>query len=169
MILAGLIMADAVAIVEGRHAAQSAMYGPEARLGSSRSDVIISDSEICYPKATRPDLLLVMNQDSCTKFAKFLKENGTLICDTTFVTHIPGESQIKKLYKVPFSKIARTEFGTPLVANIMALGFISATTGIVRKESLAEAIKRRVKKRFVELNLKALEKGYELGKEYTRR
>ncbi len=165
MILAGLVMADAVAIVENRYAVQSAMYGPEARLGSSRSDVIISDSEIGYPKATRPDLLLVMNQDSCTKYTKLLKENGLLICDTTYVSHIPGEKNIKNLYKIPFSRIARSEFGTPLVANIMALGFISAKTGIVKKESLAEAIKRRVKEKFVNLNLKALEKGYELGKE----
>ncbi len=165
LLLAGYVLAEA-AILDGKVALQASMYGPEARLGSSRSDVVISDEEITYPRATRPDILLVLNQDSCDKFVKTLKENGILICDTTDVKRIPDEDKIKNLYKLPLARMASQEFGTPLVTNILSLGFIAGLTGIVSKKALEESIKKVVKKKFVELNLKAVAKGFELAEQY---
>ncbi len=165
LLLAGYVLANA-AIKDGKVALQASMYGPEARLGSSRSDVVISDTEITYPRATRPDILLVLNQDSCNKYVKTLKEDGLLICDITDVKQIPDEEKIKNIYKLPLARIASQEFGTPLVTNILSLGFIAGITGIVSKNALEESVKEVVKKKFVELNLKALSKGFELAQEY---
>ncbi len=167
LLLAGYVLANA-AIKDGKVALQASMYGPEARLGSSRSDVVISDTEITYPRATRPDILLVLNQDSCDKYVKTLKEDGILICDITDVKRIPDEDKIKNIYKLPLARIASQEFGTPLVTNILSLGFIAGITGIVSKKALEESIKEVVKKKFVELNLKALAKGFELAEEYKK-
>lgn len=165
LLLAGYVLAEA-AILDGKVALQASLYGPEARLGSSRSDVVVSDEEITYPRATRPDILLVLNQDSCDKYVKTLRENGILICDTTDVKRIPDEDKIKNLYKLPIARIASQEFGTPLVTNIISLGFIAGITGIVSKKALEESIKKVVKKKFVDLNLKALAKGFELAEQY---
>ena len=53
LILAGLILAEAAAIYEGMNAVQTQSYGPEARGGASRSEVIISTDEILFPKTKR--------------------------------------------------------------------------------------------------------------------
>ena len=67
MVLGAIILAEAAAIFEGKNATQSQSYGPEARGGSSKSDVVLSEGEIRYPKATRLDVLLAMTQESCDK------------------------------------------------------------------------------------------------------
>src|SRR4030042_4909584 len=83
IILMGIILAEAIGIYEGKSVAQTQSYGPEARGGSSKSEVVISDEEIDYPKAMKPDLLLAMNQKSCDDFYPDLKPDGMLIVDST--------------------------------------------------------------------------------------
>ena len=89
LILAGKILAEAAAIYDGKNATQSQSYGPEARGGSSRSEVIISDAEIDYPKAINIDLLLAFTQEACDKYCKDVKENGILLVDSGYVTKVP--------------------------------------------------------------------------------
>ncbi len=76
LILAGVIMAEAASIYEGIQAVQSQSYGPEARGGASKSEVIISDGPIDYPKATIVDALLALTQEACDKYSHDLKEGG---------------------------------------------------------------------------------------------
>ena len=90
LILMGIVLAEAIGIFEGKHVAQTQSYGPEARGGSSKSEVIVSDEEIDYPKAMKLDLLLAMNQKSCDEFYLDLKPGGLLIVDSTFVKQIPS-------------------------------------------------------------------------------
>ena len=61
LILAGIILAEA-AIIDGFNAVQSQSYGPEARGGASKAEVIISDEEINYPKIGNAGILLAMSQ-----------------------------------------------------------------------------------------------------------
>ncbi|HNT05937.1 MAG TPA: 2-oxoacid:acceptor oxidoreductase family protein, partial [Anaerolineae bacterium] len=89
VVLAAIILADAAATYDGRFVAQSASYGPEARGGLTRSEVVISDQEIDYPKVVRPDLLVAMNQDACDKYASRLKPDGVLVVDSTHVSIAP--------------------------------------------------------------------------------
>ncbi len=162
IVVAGYVIVYAAGILEGREVVQVISYGPEARLGSSRSDVIISDSPIAYPKVKTPDIMLIMNQESYNKLHNNLKEGGVLIVDTTFVEGVQEESA----YKVPFTRYAREEIGSPVVANMMALGFMSRLTGIIKIESLKQAIQDKVKKSFVTLNLQAVEKGVHLAEDF---
>src|SRR5512139_2762594 len=85
LILAGVILAEAAGIHDGKYVCQTQSYGPEARGGASKAEVIISDEEIDYPKAMKPDLLLAMNQRSCDTYLFDLKPNGVLVVDSTFV------------------------------------------------------------------------------------
>ena len=68
LITAGIILAEA-ALLDGKLAIQSQSYGPEARGGASKAEVIISDEAIHFPKVTDPNLLLAMSQEAATKYS----------------------------------------------------------------------------------------------------
>ncbi len=155
LILAGIILAEAAGVYEGKHVAQSQSYGPEARGGASKAEVIISEDEIDYPMATRLDLLLAMNQKSSDSFYFDLKPEGTLVVDSTFVNQIPTTKAIR----IPFTEIARNDLGKEMVANIIALGAIATLTKVVSLKSLEAAVLGRVPRGTEELNKKALQLG----------
>ena len=68
LITAGIILAEA-ALLDGKLAVQSQSYGPEARGGSSKAEVIVSDMPIYFGRVTQPDTLLVMSQEAADKFS----------------------------------------------------------------------------------------------------
>lgn len=158
LILAGIILAEA-AVEDGREAVQSQSYGPEARGGASKSEVIISDKPIYYPKVSRPDVLLAMTQESLNKYVGDLKPGGTLVVDSTFVKDVPAG--MKNVHAVPITKLAKEELGRELFANIIALGVINKITGVVSKEALKQAVLSRVPKGTEQMNERALELGYQ--------
>ncbi|HWR07517.1 2-oxoacid:acceptor oxidoreductase family protein [Sporomusa sp.] len=160
LILAGIILAEA-AILDGKQTIQTQSYGPEARGGASKSEVIISDEEIDYPKATSADILLAMSQEACDKYINLLKQGGRLIVDTTLVKTQPAVDA-KKL-ALPITHIARNELGNVMVANIVALGALAGFAGVVGLDCLTQAVLARVPKGTEELNKKALETGFALG------
>ena len=88
IILAGIILAEA-AILENKKVIQTQSYGPEARGGASKAEVIISDENIDYPKIVTADVLLVMSQEACDKYSGILIKGGRLIVDTSAITTIP--------------------------------------------------------------------------------
>ena len=89
LITAGIILAEAASIIEGKSAVQSQSYGPEARGGASKSEVIISDGPIDYPKATIVDACLAMTQEAADKYAVGIKDGGILLLDDDFVHTAP--------------------------------------------------------------------------------
>ncbi len=164
LIVAGIILAEAAGIYDGKCVCQTQSYGPEARGGASKAEVILSDTEIDYPKAIKPDILLAMNQKSCDSYFLDLKPGGTLIVDPTFVKQLPTTKAIG----IPFTEIARHKLGKEMVANIVALGALSALTGAVSLSSLEAAVIRRVPQGTEELNKKALEAGIEAARNYLQ-
>lgn len=164
IILMGIILAEAIGIYDGKFVAQTQSYGPEARGGSSKSEVIVSDDEIDYPKAMKPDLLLAMNQKSCDEFYPDLKSDGLLIVDSTFVTQLPTP----KAYQVPFTRIAREKFKREMVANIIALGALTELTPVVSRKAVESAVLARVPKGTEKLNRDALKAGMAAAKQAKR-
>jgi len=162
LILVGKILAEAAAIYEGKNATQSQSYGPEARGGASRSEVIISDEDIDYPKAVELDFLLALTQESCDKYWKDLKSDGILLIDSEYVHTIP-EGKFK-VFELEITKIASEKVGKTLVANIVALGVIIQLTNIISVEAVESAILARVPRGTEELNLKAFRTGLEEAK-----
>jgi len=141
---------------------QSQSYGPEARGGASKSEVIISDKPIDYPKVTKCDALLALTQEACDKYSSDLKEGGILLYDSDLVTRLP-QGNFKK---VGFNIIntAKNEVGREIVANIVALGAMVALTGVVSRENGEKAVLSRVPEAFLELNRKAYATGFEKAK-----
>jgi len=165
LILAGVIFAEAAAIYDGTNAVQSQSYGPEARGGASKSEVILSDDTIDFPKATSIDLMLALTQEACTKYFKDLKGGGTLLVDEDFVPDVPeGDFKVVRL---PIIRTASEGVGKAFVANIVAIGAIAAITGRVSREAVEKAVLSRVPKGTEELNRKALTAGYELVERRT--
>jgi 2-oxoglutarate ferredoxin oxidoreductase subunit gamma len=160
IILMGIILAEAIGVYDGKCVAQTQSYGPEARGGSSKSEVIVSDEEIDYPKAMKPDLLLAMNQKSCDEFYPDLKPEGLLIVDSTFVTQIPTT----KAFQIPFTRIAREKFKREVVANIIALGALAQLSPLVSSKAMEAAVLARVPKGTEKLNRDALKAGMAAAK-----
>ena len=164
LILMGIILAEAIGIYDGKYVAQTQSYGPEARGGSSKSEVIASDEEIDYPKAMQLDLLLAMNQKSCDEFYPDLKPEGLLIVDSTFVTQLPTS----KAFQIPFTRIAREKFTREVVANIIALGALTQLTPMVSPKAVESAVLARVPKGTEKLNRAALKAGRTSAQESKR-
>ncbi len=163
LVLAGIILAEAAVIYEGKNATHNQSYGPEARGGASRSEIIISDEEINYPEIERPDILLAMTQDALDKYGESVKEGGLIIIDTLYIKEVKPRSDVE-IYELPITEISIRETGKPLSANIVALGVLVSLTGIVKRESLEAAMLNRVPPATRDLNLKALRAAFDIFK-----
>jgi 2-oxoglutarate ferredoxin oxidoreductase subunit gamma len=159
LVLAGKILAEAAAIYDDRNATQSQSYGPEARGGASKSDVIIADGDIDYPKAERIDLLLALTQEALDKYLGELKPEGYLVVDADAVTRIPAGKW--RVVRFPFVRTAREELGKAVVANIVALGLIVRLSRAVSEPAAEQAILARVPKGTEDLNRRAFRAGLE--------
>ncbi len=162
IILAGVILAEAAAIYDDKNVVQSQSYGPEARGGASKAEVIISDGDIDYPRATHIDILLALTQVACDKYVPDLRKDGALIVDIHEVTKIPeGDFGV---YRVPIFELAREKIGKRIVANMIALGVVVGLTEVVSKSAIEEAVLSRVPRGTEDLNLTALRLGFEEAK-----
>ncbi|MCT4604953.1 MAG: 2-oxoacid:acceptor oxidoreductase family protein [Marinisporobacter sp.] len=160
LILGGIILAEA-AIMDGKNAIQSQSYGPEARGGASKAEVLISTEEIDFPKVQTADLLLSLTQVACDKYVDLIGAEGLLLVDST--VKVPESTKAGEIVQIPILETASEVVGKPMVANIIAIGAINALLNIVSKESLEAAVLNRVPKGTEELNKRALEEGYKLG------
>ena len=162
IIKSGIIVAAAAAIYGGKNAVQTQSYGPESRGGACKSEVVISEEEIDFPKVVEPEVIVLMSQHAYNEYAQDLKAGGTAIIDPDM---IPNERDLKdvKVFRVPATKIAE-ELGRKIVANIVMIGAFIAITGMLDETAIKEAIKANIPKGTEELNLKAFQQGYEYGK-----
>lgn len=161
VITAAIILAEAAVVHENLIAVQSQSYGPEARGGATRSDVIVSDSEIYFPKVTQPNILVCLTQESYTKYSPIVRPGGMLITDTRFVKTYKRVAARQKEIPLYYSVIEK--IGKPIVLNICMLGAVLALTGLVSPESIMKVIEKRIPPNFLNMNREALYLGLNLG------
>ena len=166
VILMGVIVAMA-ATRDHRYVVQTQSYGPEARGGYSRSDVIISDRPIDYPELERADLLIGLSQEAVSSYSPLLHPDGILIYDSENVTELPAFEGTS--FGVPFARLAVEETGRRQTANILTLGAVAGITGVVSVESLRKAVLGMVPAGTEEVNAKALNRGLGLDPSEWRR
>ncbi len=162
IILAGVVIGRAAAVYAGMNAVMGQSYGPEARGGASRSEVIISDEEIDYPRTLEPDLLAVMSQAAYEKYIGDLKPGGILVIDPDLVKVDDRAKKASKIYAVPATRIAES-LGRRIVANMVLVGALTAITKLVPKEAMENSVKASVPPGTEALNLRAFNTGYEYG------
>lgn len=161
LILAGIILAEA-AILDGKEAVQTQSYGPEARGGASKAEVIISNEAIDYPKVLTADILLVMSQEACNKYHGLVGSHGKMIVDTSLVWEIPEIAA--KVIPLDITRAAKEELGKVMTANIIAMGALVGLTQVVSPEALKAAVLARVPKGTEKLNQQALDLGFSMVK-----
>lgn len=161
MILAGIILAEAAAIYDGKQATQTQSYGPEARGGASRSEVVISDGEIDHPEVLSADVVVALSQEAYKKFARTVNANGLLIVDEDRVKTSDDFSGIK----IPIARIAQETTGRAITANTVALGVLVGLTNLVSREAIEKAVTARAPKGTEEMNRRALEAGFAAAEE----
>ncbi len=159
MMLAAMLLSEALGADPKINVVQTKSYGPEARGGASKADIVVSPNEIYYPKPFRLDLLLAMTQESLDKYGPDLREQGTLIIDETLVTNPPETLH----FALPLTQLARDEVQNVMVANVISLGAIAAITEIVPREAMMQAVLARAPKGTGEKNKLALEIGFREG------
>ncbi len=171
LVLAGIILAEAAGIYGGKNVVQTVSYGPAARGGTSRADVVVSDQEIDYPKAMGVDILLAMTQMASDESTSDLKPSGILVVDSQLVTQVT----YPRVVKIPFTQIAREKCGREQMANIVALGALSklipaipAGAGVVTPESMEAAVMARIPKGTEKLNKLAFEEGIKAAEEIQK-
>ena len=160
VILSGFIIGKAASVFMDYNAVQSQSYGPEARGGAARSEVIVSDEKIGYPRPTSVDLLVAMSQESFDTYRGDIKKDTVIIVDPDL---IPKHNIGKPVYKIHAQKIAE-ELGNKIVTNIVMVGASTSIFGLLDEEAVKKSVLDSVPSRFKELNKKAYEKGLEAGK-----
>lgn len=162
VITAAIIIAEAAVLHENLIAVQSQSYGPEARGGSARSDVIISDSEIRFPKVIQPNVLVCLTQQAYNKFYSTIRPGGLLLTDTRYVETLRKADA--RQVELPMYKTVMDQVGNPIVLNICMLGVIISLLNIIKPESIMNVLKNRIPPKFLDLNLKALDLGISIAK-----
>jgi len=162
IIRAGLMLATAACIYGDKNAVETQSYGPESRGGACKSEVVISDKEIDFPKVSEPDILMVMSQEAYNQYVDTLKMGGILLLDSDLVLK-QKETQNIQVFEIPATKIAE-ELGNTIVANVVMLGTFTSITNLVEVEAIKKSILDNIPKKTEKLNLDAFNKGYEYGK-----
>jgi 2-oxoglutarate ferredoxin oxidoreductase subunit gamma len=156
MILAGVILAEAASIYDRKMAVQTQSYGPEARGGASKSEVVIADGEIDHPEVLAADVVVTLSQEAYEKYAAGVKPGGLLIVDDEKVHQIRAVEAIK----IPISRLAFETTGKTITANTVALGVLVGLTGVVSRQAIEKAVTARAPHGTEEMNRKALEAGF---------
>jgi 2-oxoglutarate ferredoxin oxidoreductase subunit gamma len=159
IVTAGRLLGIAAALYDGKEAVCTQSYGPEARGGASRSDIIISDTPVDYPYVLKADVLAVLFQEAYVRFHTRVKPDALLIYDSGLVQ--PSE-QGANVFGLPATKMA-DDLGSRLVTNIVILGYLVGKTGVVSRESLEQAIRENVREKHIDLDLRALDAGMKLA------
>jgi len=162
LILAAIMLAEA-GINADQNVAQSQSYGPEARGGASRAEVIISNEVIYYPKVEKPDFVLTLSLEAYKKYGLNLNEDAILIVDNSQITEFKPRSI--NFYSLPITKTSRTQFGSEQSANVIALGVVASLSANIPWENVLQAVLERAPNGTAELNIKALEIGWQMGME----
>ncbi len=161
VITAAIILAEAAVLHEGLNAVQSQSYGPEARGGATRSDVIISDKEIRFPKVNQPNVLICLTQKAYNKFSSTIRPGGLLITDSHFVKlepKIDARQESLGMYKAIMDNI-----GKSIVFNICVLGTLIGLTQLIKEESILKVLESRIPPGFLDMNRKAMDLGLQLA------
>ena len=163
VISAAIITAEAAALYNNLYSIQAQSYGPEARGSATRSDVIISSSEIYYPKVINPHILVCLTQESYNKYSDKIIPGGVIIYDPYFVKPALSSDAKLKPYKMYESVVS--ELKAPITHNICMLGVFTEECKLISKEAMIKVIEKRMPPKFIDLNKQAFEIGLRLGKE----
>jgi len=162
VITASIIMAEAAALYGGINAVQAQAYGPEARGGATRADVILSDEVIRYPKVIKPHVLVCLTQLAYDKYIHLIRPGGTLLTDIFHVRQL--QQADARTFNLDMYREVMDKIGQPIVFNICVLGALLGLDELVKPEHILKVLETKVPKGMIETNKQALELGLDLAR-----
>lgn len=165
IIRSGEIVGKAAVLYDGRYATFTQSYGPESRGGAAAAQVAIADDpvELSYPHIIDPSILVIMSQGAYNKYVPDFRRDGLLVIDDSLV-ELDEAAEGLRVLEVPATQMAE-ELGRRIVANVVMLGFLAATTDVASPEALRQAVLDSVPKGTEKLNESAFETGFRHGQE----
>ncbi len=162
VITAAILLAEAAVLEEGLNAVQTQAYGAAARGGATRSDVIVSEEEIYFPKVNEPNVLVCLTQEAYNKFYPIIRPGGMLLTDPRYVK-IERKVDARQ-WELEMFRTVMERIGKPIVFNICMLGAVLGLTDLLKPESILKVLERRMPAAFLDMNRQALEIGLELAR-----
>jgi 2-oxoglutarate ferredoxin oxidoreductase subunit gamma len=166
VITAAIILAEAAVLYDNLVAVQAQVYGPEARGGATRSDVIIADSPVYYPKVIQPNVLVCLTQTAYNKYYSIVRPGGLLLTDPRFVE--PLKKVSARQIGLEMYRSVMDTIGNPIVFNICMLGAIIKIGDLVNPKSIMKVLETRIPAGFLDINRQALELGMKLATDQTK-
>jgi 2-oxoglutarate ferredoxin oxidoreductase subunit gamma len=158
----GRILGYGLAIRHGYYVAQTQSYGPEARGGTSRSDLVVSSTPITYPKAETLDLLVALTQEAVGSYHHYLKPSGALLVDTTLVKQTPSNVYLG----LPFTELAKDKLGKPQAMNVIVLGAVSFLLPFVQPAAMRKGLEESLPPKLHAVNLQAFNLGHSQARKH---
>ena len=162
VIMAGLVLGKTVSIYSDGYATMTQNFGPEARGGACTAQVVADCKPIRYPYVRHPDILIAMSQEAYDKHIADLEGDGMLLFEEELVDPQSLPKNVMA-YGIPAARFAE-EIGSSMVLNMIMLGFLAGTSGLVTPEACKKAIGATVPSHLTEMNHKAFDKGYNHGR-----
>ncbi len=156
VITLGKVMGNALALGHGFNVSQTQSYGPEARGGASRTDLVISTRPISYPKTDKIDLLVALSQEACNKYFPLMKPQGVLLVNTTLVKQVPTNQYLG----LPFTEMSMDRLGLPQAMNTIVLGAVTFLLPFAKRSVIKKSLEESLPAKIIDINLKALNMGY---------
>lgn len=163
----GVILAEAAVLHDGLNAVQTQSYGPEARGGATRSDVIISDAPIYFPKVLQPNVLLTLANEAAAKYLPLTRPGALMLYDSDLVQ--PDLHTDARLKGLPMLRATQEALGSATAYNITVLGVLAVLTEAVRLESLEKTLMSHFRQPHHEANAAALHMGARMAWELADR
>jgi 2-oxoglutarate ferredoxin oxidoreductase subunit gamma len=167
IILSSVIFGTAAVEYGGMHGVQTQSFGSEARGGECKSELTLSDEQIYSPVADKADILVAMSQQAYSKYKHTLKKGGLLVIDPDMVKNAE-EQKNTTMVKVPATTTAFEKIGNRITANMVILGFLQDFTGLISEKDLKEAVRSSISKKFLDLDLRAVDEGIKISQEIKR-
>lgn len=162
LITLGRVLGHSLALGHGYNVTQTQSYGPEARGGSSRADVVVSSSAISFPKTENLDLLVALSQPACNAYYRSLKRGGVLLVDSELVQHAPTNQFVG----LPFTKLAKEKIGNELTLNTIVLGAVTHLLAFAEPRIVRKSLEETLPPKIQALNIKAFNLGLREAKRH---
>jgi len=159
-----VVAGETASLYDRKFVVQTQSYGPEARGGASKSEIVISDEEIDFPKVQAPDVFVVLSRAAYLEYVAGMKDDGILIIDEDLVKIESDLPDKMKVYKIPATRIADKEVGNKQATNVVMLGAFAVITKVLSIEGLKARIEEKWP-RFAKSNMLALELGMKAGED----
>ncbi len=160
ILFTGKILAKA-GLTQGKNVSWLPSYGPEMRGGTANCSVCVSDSEISNPMVLQPNILIVMNQPSWSKFICAAQPGADVFWDSTLIAPEGTRTDVS-LHPIPATGIARQN-GVERLGNVVMLGYLLHQIPILEKDAFFSLLTDSIsetKRHLVQANRTAFEAGY---------